>query len=249
MTFKRNKMNSRIILSLLIGFLFFSCSEEETTPNNTTQNNQKELFQELFFGNNPNTKLSHVKDLSTMKSGLKSDQLAEVNRIEKVILDNIETIDEDFFSRFNKGITSGNHLTIQKTLADGGQILEKGLLNTSEIAEEVMLGKELADKIDINDFKKPNGELDSVALNDYISKNYPEFVICGPTFCVAAVYLAVAVSVAAAVNYAGAVNVYIWFNAFRWTNGPSRQLDQSLTESKLQEEMLIDEIARLYNQK
>ncbi|WP_340067165.1 hypothetical protein [Ascidiimonas aurantiaca] len=259
-------MKSRILLFLGISAMLLSCSrDDEQTDANLTDGvnftgsqqvsaierrlslDEKSLFKEIFFGRAATSELSHVNDLIAVKSNLEESEIAEVNRVENLILSNIDGLDSSFFASFNANITSGDHLLVQQTLKDGGVMLEKALLSTPEIAEEVMLGKELAEKINIQDFTNADGTLNQARLNEHINSRHQEFAaLCGPTFCFAAVVIVVAQTVAAAVNYAGAVNVYVWFNVFRWVNGPKKQAQEVLAESELQEEIMIDEIVTHY---
>ena len=225
----------------------FTSSQQVSAVERRLSSDQKSLFKEIFFGRVATSRLSHVNDLMAVKNNLEAEEIAEVNRVEDLILSNIDKLDKSFFTSFNANITSGDHLLVQQTLKDGGVMLEKALLSTPEIAEEVMLGKELAEKINIQDFTNADGTLNEARLNEHINSQHQEFAaLCGPTFCFAAVVIVVAQTVAAAVNYAGAVNVYVWFNVFRWVNGPKKQAQEALVESELQEEIMINEIVTHY---
>lgn len=229
-----------LLLPALIVF-FISCSKDKNQIILENDIDGQVLFEEIYFGNNPNTKLSQLQDFIRLKSGLGQEELAEVKEMEQIILANMQILDERFFDDFNTNIRSGNHFQVQKALDYGGILLEKAMLSSPEIAGKVVLGKELASKIDIETFTRDDGTLDSEALNDFVRENHEEYAACGPTFCVAAVYLAIAISVAVFINYAGAINVYLEAFVF----GPEHIAILPNSQSQLQRELMIDDIVNL----
>ncbi|WP_340201090.1 hypothetical protein [Ascidiimonas sp. W6] len=224
----------------------FACSKDDNDQALIDQTSERPeaIFQEVYFGSTETPTLSHARDMAAMRETLNEEQLAQLADLEGVIMENIKELEPGFFDRFNASMQSGDQNEISAALKEGGEVFERALLATPEIAEEVMLGKELAAKINIDEFVTEEGVLDQDKLHKYVEQNFAEEVaLISPTFIFAAVYVVAAVSVAVAVNYAGAVNVWIWFNAFKWVNGPSKSVQPTPVDSELQYEMLVNEIA------
>ena len=236
----------KLLFMALTAMVAFACSSDNSDQELLTQTAEKPeaIFQEVYFGSVANPTLSHAQDMAAMRETLDEQQLAQLSDMETVILENIKTLEPTFFNRFNASMQSGDENEISEALKEGGEIFERALLATPEMAEEVMLGKDLAEQIKIDDFVDDKGVLDQDALHRYVETNFAEQVaIISPTFIFAAAYVVAAVSVAVAVNYAGAVNVWIWFNAFRWVNGPRKAAQPTPVDSQLQYEILVNEVS------
>jgi hypothetical protein len=202
----------KLLYMALAAMVIFACSRDDNDQELLTQTAEQPetIFKEVYFGSVKNPTLSHAQDMAAMRETLNEEQLVQLSELEEVILENIKELEPTFFERFNASMQSGDQNEISAALVEGGETFERALLATPEIAEEVMLGKQLAEKINIDEFVNADGVLDQDALHKYVETNFAEEVaLISPTFIFAAVYVVAALSVAVAVNYAGAVNVWL----------------------------------------
>jgi|GEM_PF-3535375 len=233
--------------------VLYSCSQYQTRIENEVQvnNDEKYLYKEIFFGSAEESKLTHTKDLIAIRQEMSDETVKDLEEIEAVLTGAIEKINPGFYEEFNRNIRSGDHILIEQALEQGGQMLEKSLYATPELAEKVLLGEKIAKEVDINKFVKDDGTVDALALNKYIEDNYREdLLLVSPAFIALAAFVVVAISVAVAVNYAAAMNIYAAINAWTKVNVPPKKSQHSSkvapAESNLQLEMLINDIAILY---
>lgn len=200
----------------------------------------------MFFGDVQKSSLSYVNDLISIRGKFSDQQLEEVKFIESQLISTIEKHSPTYFDEFYSQISSKNHLQIEEALENGTSKMKEAILNSPELAEYFLLGEKLAAEIDIAKFTNSKGTVNIEALTAFAKEELStmqEELICGPTFCVAAVYIAVAISVAAVVNYAGGVNVSLWFNVATEVNAVNGVQGGGSLKSELTKDIFIDEIA------
>ena len=84
------------------------------------------LFRGLFFGEGPVAQLfPEVWKPIQAKAGYQKDP--RVREIEDRIIAYIRQNEPLFFDRFQRAMTSGDHLTIQEGLAEGGRLIQEAL--------------------------------------------------------------------------------------------------------------------------
>uniref|UniRef100_UPI0039A4F54C hypothetical protein n=1 Tax=Ornithobacterium rhinotracheale TaxID=28251 RepID=UPI0039A4F54C len=138
-------MKAKLILSILSFIFLISCSNDDShTKEILNLRDEKEIFSEIFFGNNTKNEIPQIKNgIVKLKSSLSHEQLKEVRKMENLIMKNMYKLDPTFFSNFNNAITSGDHLRIEEEIEKSSDLLEKAILRIPELSNEFLQAKEL----------------------------------------------------------------------------------------------------------
>ncbi len=205
---KKLKAISFIMGSLI---LFASCSQYNNVESSSNKSlTGKQLFNEIYFGSSNNLNLDYVEKMQYYYSLNKIDSSKIKPDLDKIV-NKIEELNPSFFENFKTNLNSKDLYLIDDELKKGSKVMKSAILKIPEMRDALLLGEKLAKEVNIEQFINGDGDINFKSLNNYLSENYGEEVAaCGPTFCVAAVYLVVVQSAAAALNVAAFVFCYYW---------------------------------------
>lgn len=234
--------NPIVVLLVVFNFIFVSCNRNNVNGDLEFRNEYsgKTLFNEIVFANTNNLNLDHVNVLKLSLDKLSNTEKVEYQRTINMINEQINQIDPQYFNNFKNSIYSRDYIKINESIEGINKMLEKAIMKIPELRDSYLLGMKMAKNVDIKIFSNADGTLNKEAFNEYLVQEYGEDSIeqelCSPTFCAAAVYVAIAVSAAAAVNVAAFAFCYYW------VKNNCKEATVTLNNSQLRNEILVNQL-------
>jgi hypothetical protein len=259
------KLNKILVLFLLsIISILNSCQSEDNTLNteNQTKNSLnksfkkskedfsgEDLFKSIMFANGEfSSRIPSYEQFIKNQEAIPNSQKKQLESKLNQLIKSIKKDNPTFFTVFKNNIMSSDHILIQESfklasieIANHLEIIMPGFNKLKPLVEkDIKNGKfEKEGKLDQKLIDSKVSEYENILQESSISSNEEELAPC--SWAVACVYyfaLAVHNTAAATINIAAAINVYIWKGYKFWS-----ATDELSSESKLQFEMLVNEIA------